>query len=72
MVVVAVAAAGEAMVVVDDGRSLARETFKPALAMELRVESGLADCFKKSGGLEMAMGSLLDCINAAMDEGRRL
>lgn len=84
VVVVVVAVAGEAMidadvgvgaVVVDGGRSaLARETFKPALAIELRLDSGLADCFKKateSGGFEIAMGSLLDCIKAAMDEGRR-
>lgn len=74
--VVVVAVVGEAMleaVVVDGGWSLARETFKPALAIELRLDSGLADCLRKaaeSGGFEIATGSLLDCIKAAMDEGR--
>jgi hypothetical protein len=61
--------------------SLDRETFKPALAMELRLESGF-ECFRKAtdsggveimeledpgNGLEIDTGSLLDCINAAMD-----
>lgn len=78
MVAVVVAVAGEAMVeavgVVEGGWwSLARETFRPALAIELRLDSGLADCFRKateSGGFEIATGSLFDCIKAAMDEGR--
>lgn len=59
--------------------SLDRDTCSPALAIELKLDSGL-DCFKnamESGGLEMApdrefeivTGSLLDCINAAMDNG---
>lgn len=62
--------------------SLDRETCRPALAMELKLDSGLEEeCLRKSGGLEatvfegpesgfeMATGSLLDCINAAMDNG---
>lgn len=82
-----VAAADVAILVVDDGWgswSLDRETCKPALAIELRLDSGLADCLRnatESGGLEMmvfegpgrgleiATGSLFDCIKAAMDNG---
>ena len=86
-VCVVAAAVGVAMLEEADGGgngSLDRETCKPALAMELRFDSGLEDCLSKateSGGLEMmvlegpergleiATGSLFDCINAAMDEG---
>ena len=63
--------------------SLDRETCRPALAIELGFDSGLEDCLRKatdSGGLEMmvlegperglemATGSLFDCINVAMDD----
>lgn len=63
--------------------SLDRVTFNPALAIEVRLESGL-DCFRKAAGseelavmgfddvgrgLDIATGSLLDCINAAMGNG---
>jgi hypothetical protein len=63
--------------------SLDRVTFNPALAIEVRLESGL-DCFRKAAGseelavigfngavkgLEIATGSLFDCINAAMGNG---
>jgi hypothetical protein len=77
LVVVAVAAV---VVICDSGWSLDRETFRPALAIEVRLDSGLDVCFRKaidSGGLEIgldsgfdkATGSLFDCINAAMDKG---
>jgi hypothetical protein len=61
--------------------SLDRETSNPALAMEDRFESGF-ECLRKAidsdgleatgldapdRGFETATGSLLDCINAAMD-----
>jgi hypothetical protein len=58
--------------------SFERVTFNPALAIEVRLESGL-DCFRKATesegfegagkGLETATGSLFDCINAAMGPG---
>ena len=63
--------------------SLDRETCRPALAMELKLDSGLEDCLRKATesegletvldaperGLVIATGSLFDCINAAMDNG---
>jgi hypothetical protein len=63
--------------------SLDLETCSPALAMEVKLESCF-DGFRKSGGLEMselggpdkglemATGSLVDCVNAAMDNRRFL
>lgn len=75
--------AADAIAVIDGSESLDRETFNPALAIEVRLESGFV-CLRKeidSGGLEMidvevpgrglemVTGSLFDCINAAMDRG---
>lgn len=63
--------------------SFDRVTFNPALAIEVRFESGL-DCFRKAEGSEelavigfdgagkgrdIGTGSLFDCINAAMGNG---
>ena len=74
---------GDAVVVIGGRESPERETFSPALAIDVRLESGF-DCFKKTRGsdgagiiefdvpdncLEMVTGSLFDCINAAMDKG---
>lgn len=81
-----VAVGGVVMLIFDDwGRlSLDRETCRPALAMELKLDSGLEDCLRKATesegleaavldaperGLVIATGSLFDCINAAMDNG---
>jgi hypothetical protein len=73
-----------AILEVEEGWSLDRETCRPALAMELRFDSGLVDCLRNATescglemtvlegpdrGLEIATGSLFDCIKAAMDNG---
>lgn len=71
----------ELAVVIGGNNSLERETFNPALAIDVRLESGLG-CLKKAidsdevdrigadepgSGAEMETGSLFDCINAAID-----